>query len=339
MTLELPVLRLGLAGFTVEQQGHVRAVVKTATLPTVQWDVAPFTEADAWCVHGARTLLLPDGTLRIGAVVPGASAMQLDPTDVDRPVAFARPLPPPPFEAACAFDVNDKGQLLALLGRFSAWLRPVVAQFSLASCIIEQQAVLGGGTFRVLLNGVLIAMVDMRGDVCVLPTAGPAEFEHALWRRCPADRLEIPEHFTRVSLSQLMWNFAMRSRSELLPSHYRTGLVYFRRPPRLPQRLLRDSHLLLMRELACGCGTMQELQQRTGLGHIQVMRDLAALYLVGAITSNPKRAAQGATRRLEVPDSILSGPPGGDSIGAEQATRKRRVVVHDLTAPALLQPR
>lgn len=94
-----------------------------------------------------------------------------------------------------------------------------------------------------------------------------------------------------------MWQYAMRTRRDALPSHYRTSMLFFRRPPRLPQRVLKDSHLLLLRELAQSPGNFEELQQRTGLVEPLLARDLAALYLVGSITSNPKRAAAGALRR------------------------------------------
>lgn len=342
MTLEIPVLRLGLAGFSVEQAEIARqAALRAApTAATAQWVVGPFAEADAWWVCGARTLVMPDGTLRIGAGTPNARSVQLNVAEVDRPLAFSRPLPGSGFEAAYVFSLENAADTQALLDKFAAWLRPVVAQFSLASCIIDHAGALGAGTFEVMQGSILIAVVDMRGDVGVLPTAGPTDFEEALWRRVPDGNARIPEHFARVSMSQLMWNFSMRTRRELLPAHYRTGMLYFRRPPRLPQNWLQDSHLLLLRELASGCGTLVELHQRTGLSQAHVARDLAALYLVGAITSNPKRAAAGATRRLEVPDSVLSGPPSiahSSILDSGPGQGPGRVPVSDMTAPAPLR--
>lgn len=339
MTLELPVLRLGVAGFTAEQQDRAAAAAHAAPVGIASWVVVPFTQADAWWVSGSRTQVMPDGTLRVGSGLPTGRPVQLDPAQTDRPIAFAQPLPQGAgFQAALVFDPDDRAQTSAVLGRFTAWLRPLVAQFSLASSIIDHYDALGGGTFRVMRGDTLLAVVDMRGDVGVLPTAGPTDFEDALWRRAEGAAPAIPEQFARLSMSQLMWNFAMRTRQDVLPKHYRTGLLYFRRPPRLPQQMLSDAHLLLLRELASGCGTLEELQSRTGLPEAHVARDLAALYLVGAITSNPKRAAEGATRRLEVPDSVPSGPSYGllDSRHGPDAARSR--VVHDLTAPAPLRP-
>jgi hypothetical protein len=336
MTFELPVLRLGLAGFTAEQEAWANGMAEAANVPTAAWVVAPFADADAWWVNGARTSLMADGTLRITPGIPTGRAMHLDLADVDRPVGFARPLPPPPFEPACAFDPRVPQEAMAALHRFTAWLRPLLAQFSLASTIIEHSSALGGGAFEVVLNGTVIAVVNMRGDVGVLPTIAPTAFEDALWRRSPRTELDIPEHFARLSLSQLMWQYAMRSSRELLPAHYRSGMLYFRRPPRLAQRYLRDSHLLLLRELATGCATLEELRHRTGMSAANISRDLAALYLVGAITSNPKRAASGATRRLDTTDSLISSPQSivPSVLPQDAATAHPRHA--DLTAPAPL---
>jgi len=340
MTLELPVLRLGLAGFSAQQQDWAKAVAQAANVPAASWCVVPFTEADAWWVNGARTQLVPDGTLRIAAGMPSGRSMQLNPQDIDRPMAFARPLPPAPFEAACTFDPTHNQEAFAVLQRFAGWLRPLMTQFSLATCIIDHQCALGGGAFEVFLNGTVIAVVNMRGDVGVLPTISPAVFEDALWRRSPNSEVRIPEHFARLSLSQLMWQFAMRTSRELLPPHYREGMLYFRRPPRLPQRLMRDAHLLLLRELASGCATLDELRQRTGMSMANISRDLAALYLVGAITSNPKRAASGATRRLEPGDSVMSSQSSivPSMLERPQPAGRRLAISPDLTAPAPLWP-
>ena len=332
MTPEHPFLRLGLAGFSADQLERVRALLDSRPVTAAAgWRIAPFGDADAWWVHGSRTMPQADGTLRIAPGRPSERSIHLDLQDVDRPLAFAKPLPPAPFQAACRFDLDDDGEAAAVLDLFTVWLQPIVAQFHLAASVLEQHAALGSGAFHVFQGPQLIAVVNLRGDAGVLASASAAHFDEAIWRRCPQANPFIPEQFVRVSLSELMWQFAMRSSQDLLPPHYRSGLLYFRRPPRLPQRMMRDSHLLLLRELATGCGTMEELQNRTGMTEEQIARDLAALYLVGAITSNAKRAAAGATRRLETNDSLLSAPPSLPNAARPAPTKP------DLTAPAPLR--
>jgi len=338
MSLELPVLRLGLAGFSSEQQQHLAQVLAAAGTPAgMSWEMGRFSEADAWWINGARTQLLADGTLRVASGVPAGRSTQLNLAEIDRPVAFAQPLAPRNFEPALSFDASSKPSVEQVLARMEGWLRPLVAQFCLASQIIEQESVLGSGIYHVTAGGKLLAVVNLRGDVGVLPTADPTEFEDAMWNHRPATAAMVPETFVRTSLSQLMWQYALRTQRDLLPKRYRSGPLYFRRPPRLPQRLLKDAHLLLLRELAGASGSFAELEQRTGLKGEALAHPLAALYLVGSITSNPKRAGQPAGRRAEGPDSSdglqHSVAPDTDP-GAVGPPRRPKF--HDLTAPAPL---
>lgn len=344
MSLELPVLRLGMAGFSAEQLDRAAAGLRAVSPPHLAWEAVPFAEADAWWVCGERAQLLADGTVRVAAGTPAARALQLSLPEVDRPVAFSLPLASGRIEPSYTFSLEQPGSMAVVLHKFAAWLQPVVSQFSLAASILRHQTALGSGAFHVQLDGRLIAAVDMRGAIGILPTAGPLDFEEAVWHRRP-DAAGVPESFLRTDLSQIMWQYAMRTRRIVLPAHYREKLLFFRRPPRLSQRVLKDSHLLLLRELAGAPGTFEELQQRTGLVEPQLARDLQALYLVGSITSNPKRAAAGAARRPDHRDSQLSRPPSvvpssfdtqGPSTGPGG---KPLPAASDLTAPAPLWPR
>lgn len=339
MTPELPILQLGLAGFTVEQQRRLEEVLGTLKTSGTIWAVSDFGDADAWCVSGARTQVLADGTLRVAAGVPGGRSIQLDLQEIDRPVAFALPLAPRNFEPVHIFDVNDSASVKQLLDRLESWLRPLVAQFCLASQILEHEAALGGGTYHVVgTHGTLLAVVNLRGDVAVLPTAGPLDFDHAMWTPRPTQTCAAPEGFLRASLSLLMWQYALRTRRDVLPKRYRIDTLYFRRPPRLPQRLLRDSHLLLLRELAFAPARFKELAQRCGLSADALAQDLAALYLVGAVTSNPRRASLTGVRRHDAVDSVQNAShsvmPSGLGSDSPSAVVTRRLPAQDLTAPA-----
>jgi hypothetical protein len=340
MTIELPVFRLGLGGFSPTQQHALRDVVHHTAGGATQWVVvAEFASADGWWLNGAQVELLGQEAVRIASGNPGEPPLQLYMPDIDRPVAFSQPISARQFRPQHTFQPASAASMNGVLEKFERWLAPLAAQFCLASQLVEQQAALGAGVFDLSLNGSLVAVVDMRGDVGVLPTLGPADFEQTVWTRRSSASV-IPEHFARTSLSQLMWQYAVRTQRDVLPRHYRSGLLYFRRPPRLPQRLLRDSHLLLMRELAVSPGTFQTLQRRTGLDPITLAQDLAALYFVGTITSSPRRAApqhrpghtdarelcQGPYSDLpSMPDSVPPSLPG------------RQLGASDLTAPAPLR--
>ena len=334
MSFELPLLRIGMAGFSLEQQEMLGRAVAHASPGGLTWQFSKFGEADALWLNGGRTQVLSATTLRVASGVPGGRSIQINLPDMDRPLAFARPLPRN-LQPELSFDIEDAASVGQVLGRLEAWLRPLIAQFCLASQVLEQEGALGSGLYHVTsAAGTLIAVVDLRGDAAVMPTVAPMDFENAMWATRPRG-IAPPEHFVRCSLSQLMWQYALRTARDVLPRRYRTGMVYFRRPPRLAQRLLRDSHLLLLRELAMAPGTFTELQQRTGLVGVQLAHDLAALYLVGAVTSNQKRASQASLRRAEGWDSSLhSHQPSQPSVQGRDSRLPRQP--NDLTAPAPL---
>ncbi|HSH91924.1 MAG TPA: hypothetical protein VK996_18200 [Ramlibacter sp.] len=341
MTLELPVLRLGLAGFSAGQQDDLATALGAVGAGVVHWEISELDHADAWWVNGARVQELGDNRLRIGAGTPNARALQLHLPDVDRPIAFSQPIETRHFQPLYSFDPESLGSQAAVLRRFEAWLAPTVAQFFLAAHIVEHETALRSGVFDLTHNGSVIAVVSMHGETAVLPTAAPSDFEDAVWGREPAET-EIPEHFVRASMSQLMWQYAVRTQHDVLPRHYRTGLLYFRRAPRVAQRVLRDSHLLLLRELARGPATFDMLQQNCGFGEDQLAHDLAALYFVGSITSNPRRAARPPIRIAGSAEADSSAdsqhlPSGLDSV-PPTARERKQLADHDLTAPAPIGP-
>lgn len=295
--IEVPLLRLGLAGYSEVQQSTAAEAAVAAANGRARWQIGSFAEADAWWLEGSRTLLMPNQHLRVQPAVPTGRSVQLAIADVDRPVAFSRPVTAAGFQPAISFDLGDKAAGTAVLHRFADQLQAMLSHFALASSLADQQPMLNSGSWEVLRGSSLLAVVDLRLGAGVMPGVKSADFEEASW--CVRDHgaVAIPASYARVSVSQLMWQFAQRTERDLLPPHYRSQKLYFRRPPRLAQRHLRDAHLLLMRELAEQPGMdFGELQQSTGLGEPQLARCLSALYVVGSITSNPKRATAAGMR-------------------------------------------
>jgi hypothetical protein len=340
MALELPLLRIGLAGFSLDQRESLCQMLARENKTRLAWELAGANEADVFMVNGARTQLLADGTVRVASGVPAARSLQFAMAELDRPVAFGLPLAPRDFEPDLQFDPSSLASVVAVLTRFEVLLAPSIAQFCLASQVIDQEGALGGGIYNVTNHaGVLVAVVNLRGEVCVQASACAEDFDQAMWTPQRDQGAPIPGHFTRTSLSHLMWQYALRTSRDILPQRYYSEVLYFRRPPRLPQRALSDAHLLMLRELAYSPATFEELQQRTGLIGADLSRALAALYLVGAITSNAKRAAQPAARRQDGPESggnalnsLLPSAQGGESLPGIARPPPRP----DLTAPAPL---
>lgn len=340
MLAEFPVLRLGLAGFSVQYKQAIEAALQAAVPGGVAWRLDRLADADAWWVNGSKLLLRGDGTLRVGSGCPSEPAFYLNLREVDRPIAFSQPVAVQDIQPALTFAADSAAGMRAILEQFTESLMHVASQFCLAGRILQNEATLGAGIYHVSHEGVLLAVVNLQGEIGVSPKARPDDFDDATWSKRPAAAAGIPESFVRTSLSQLMWQYAVRTRQDVLPKRYRSGLLYFRRPPRLPHSMLRDSHLLLIRELAQAPASFESLQQRTGLAPARLARDLAALYLVGSVTSNPKRAAPVSATGDAIesrPGLPYSHPPQDGDHGVPPD--RKLPVFTDRTAPAPMSSR
>lgn len=313
-TAELPVLRLGLLGFTRAQQ----AMLETAMVvlrTRLHWRVVALDEADAVCINGSRVTALADGSLQVTAPA-GSSPLRIHPAHSERPMAFSLPLAPG-LQVDSTFDMASPPSTRAMLEKFEGWLRPMSVQFCLASRIVQTRLDLNAAVYHVSVDGRLVAVVSRRSGVGVLPIADPFHLDNAQWAKRPGPADEIPGHFVQVGLSQVLWQYAMRTRRNLLPTYFRTGPIYWCRSPQLPQRLFRDSHLMIGRELAQAPATFAELGRRTRLSEAELSRDLAGLRIVGAVTHDRKQALR---LRMQPPVRAAAG------------------VTSDMTAPAPLMP-
>jgi hypothetical protein len=342
MSLEQPVLLLGLAGFS-DRQGEKLAAMLSGTRPGWPvWQVAQFSDADAWWVNGQAVALLQDGTVRVKSSQAGQLPLKLNMHEIDRPVAFAAPVATEGFEPTYTFDPASETSALGVLQQFEGWLRPLRAQFALGAQVIAREGKLKPGVYHVSYKGNLLAVVNLRDwQVGLSPTARPIDFDDAQWDKRPDSASSIPEKFVRVSLTLLMWAYAQRTRNDVLPKRYRAATVYFRRAPRVPMRWLKDAHLVLLRELSTSPGTFENLRQRTGMGEQQLARDLASLYFAGSITSTKSNAAAGHRSREDTDGRGFSNsepnpsPLGPDSRFTGRPPGQRRE--DDLTAPAPIQ--
>ena len=79
MALELPTLRIGLVGFTLELQERLRQLLEQENQTRLVWELAAVNEADVFLINGARTQMLADGTLRVASGVPAGRGRQGDP--------------------------------------------------------------------------------------------------------------------------------------------------------------------------------------------------------------------------------------------------------------------
>ncbi len=322
---------LGMAGFPSQQRAMLESSLARPG-EMVHWRASAFGEADAWWVNGAQVSLLPGGNLRVAAALPHEPTLNLNLGEVDRPVAFAQPLAEQDFEPRCTFDPASPASVHAALLQFDSWLWLTRAQFVLGAQIVHRGSDLRGRVFQVSHAGRLLAVMDFdQGRAGLLPRVHPVDLWAATWDRRPTGARDLPEHFVRATPAQLTWTYVRRSERDLLPSRYRASKIYFRRVPGVPLRWLRDSQLLLLRELSVDAATVQALCRRTGMAQAAIEHDLTCLYYAGAITTTRAKAAPAPPRDSQPP----STGPAWDS----QMPAGSGAPFNDETAPAMLEHR
>ena len=336
---ELPILRLALAGFTPAEQEIIGTAAAQVTEGLAWRFSASLSEADAVFINGRRIAPWQAGGVRIDSPTPGGPVVCIDLNDWQRPLAFSAPMAIAGMAGADSFDLLKPQSVGTVLTKFGGWLRPMAVQFWLASRIVKERLDLVSSVYHISVDGRLQAVVSRRNGIGVLPIADPSRLASAVWARRPTLADEIPGHFVQTALAEALWQYAMRTTRDLLPTYFRSGPIYWCRAPQLPQRMFRDSHLMIVRELAHAPASYADLGRRTGLSETVLARDLAALRLVGAVTQDRKQALR------------ITPQPSGDPVQGSEAAKFRShgtapnptfkgqgVALGDKTAPAPLTP-
>lgn len=285
-----PTLILGMIGFSRAQEDRIEKALADRPVAAVRWRTGALSKADAWWVSGTRTQLLDDGSLRIGSLEPGGRSVRLALEQVTRPIAFAEPLASRDFEPAYSFGIDDPASMATILAVMETkWLACTAVRCWLAGHLIAAEHALTQRIYHLVRGERLLAVVDRAEAIGWVSGLTVEELADANWIARPMSARDIPHSFQRATISELVWDYALRSQSDLLPARYRSHRIYFRRPPKVAPDRFGDEHLLIMRELAVRPGSFAELVERTGLGSVQLAQALAALYFTGSITSNRRR--------------------------------------------------
>lgn len=319
---EQPIMSVALQGFDAAQRRAVTAgLARPRDVPA--WSVSAVADADALFVNGANCALTPDRKLHVRPGSSNEDALTLDMGEVHRPVAFSLPLATQALEPRCTFAVSDPASIRSVLEQFDRSLRQVRSMFALGRQITERERAVRGGVFHVLCADQLLAVLNFRtGAASISPAADPAHVEQAQWSKRPLGAGAVPAGFVSTSAIQLQWSHARRTARDLLPDVYRYERIHFQREPLVPLRWLRDSHLVLLRELYVQPNTFAALVQRTGLAPVEAARALASLHYAGAITVDEGKAAPSVTGASPRLTALLASV---------------KPAAADLTAPAVLK--
>lgn len=296
--MEQPVLRLGLLGFAEQAGVRLQEWAAQEHEGWPRWRSCDPHLADAWMINGAAVEVQGRDEVVINHPYGSGERLTLNRVEVDRPLAFATPLPEG-FASAEFFEAESESSVRQRLQRFEAWLRPLRSQFALGAEVVKR-AGLVRGVVHLVHEGRLLAVVDLdRWQAGLLIPARPVDLTVAEWVQSPGLSREIPPSFIRVPLHRIMWTYAVRTVRDVLPERYREKTIHLRRVPQLPARWFDEVHLLLMRELLGRPARFDALVSRTGLPADDVAHHLAALYHSGALTTDADSAgrAEEATRR------------------------------------------
>ena len=301
--MEQPVLGLGLLGFAEPVGLRLQEWAAQSPAGWPIWRTCDPHLADAWLIAGESVEVLGRDEVVIRHPFGSGERLTLNRAEVDRPLAFAAPLPEG-FVSAEFFDADNESSLRQRLQRFEAWLRPLRTQFALGAELISRiEQYRSGGVVHVTLSGKLLAVIDIpRWQAALSIPARPVDLSMAEWTHGLDLSREVPPSFIRLPLYRVMWGYAVRTQRNVLPYRYREQRVYLRRVPRLPAHWFDETHLMLMRELMTRPATLEQLLERTGGSEHEISRSLGALYHGGALTTDvdSARRAEAETRRSMV---------------------------------------
>ena len=292
------MLGLGLLGFSDPVGLRLQAWVTQAREGWPSWHCCDPHLADAWMINGHSVAVSDRDSVVIRHPLEGHNRFQLNRAEVDRPLAFAQPLPEG-FASAEFFDADDESSVRVRLQRFEAWLRPLRSQFALGAEVLQRVGRFDG-VVHVQREGRLLAVIDFaRWYAGLLVPARPVDIATADWVPVKSVVESMPASFMRLPLHRVMWTYAVRTSRDVLPERYRRKTMYVRRVPQVPARWFSGEHMEIMRELLTDPADFSDLQGRTGFHPEQLARHLSVLYHAGGLTTDAEsaRRADGITRR------------------------------------------
>lgn len=300
--MEQPVLRLGLLGFAEPESARLQNWATQVQPGWPEWRCADPHCADAWMISGAAVDVLGRDAVVIAHPQGSDERLTLNRAEVDRPLAFAAPLPEG-FASAEHFDAENELSVRQRLQRFEAWLRPLRSQFALGAQLVQRVHEFKGEVVHLVHEGKLLAVIDFeRWQAGLLIPARPVDLSMAEWVRRRGLSRDIPPSFIKLPLHRVLWTYAVRTQRDVLPQRYRELRIYLRRVPSIPARWFDEIHLQLLRELMARPATLADLGSRVGADPEALSHRLAALYFAGALTTDvdSARRAEKEVRRAVV---------------------------------------
>lgn len=311
--MQHPQLNLGLLGFTAEQVAWLR-VHLTFNLAEAQgyvdddssdvetshpvWQITPFREANALLLNTERVSVGQDDVLRFeqGLVANEVVGVRVSELLVPYAICGAPTLQVEALVSSRAPRValDDERSVVQALQYFEAVLRPMRTAYALAQELINRREELDNKhTYHLVRNGVLDVIVDVpQRRVLVRDAVRPFELDDAIWSPRPKSANSLPQGFSVWMMEEVAWIHALHSPSLSLPERYRQKLLYLRRLPRVRASMIYPRHAHLLEALGQEPLTYPQLLDLWPQRVATLERDLYALFVCRAITTNADGAYQ-----------------------------------------------
>jgi len=304
-------LGVGFLGFSPEVASRLIDWTGEKRREDCGWFVAPPEQADVWCIDGRSvTSLRPDG-FSITTEATGGRPVDFHFKDAPPLLAVAS-RSPGSFQGAVPFDAQEKTSAVTAFRTLEARLAPLRCEYALGGALVwHQDDLLASGVYHLVYHGRLLGVADLRRRVVGFPLmAVPADLIRADWNKRPDGAGEVPESFIVRTPSELLWTYAVRTRTDILPTRYRRKPIFFRGLPRISIDRLGGMHVKVMALLQAGPMTLAQMVHALGGSERSVTRWLAALHAVGVVSTTPPGnwipAAAGPSSEMDQPHALDS---------------------------------
>ena len=331
--MQHPLLNLGLLGFTAEQvawlrvhltfylanaEGHVDGDTSDVETSHPVWQITPFREANALLLNTERASVEQDDMLRFEQGFVANEVVGVRVSELSDPYAICG-VPSPQIEAlvssrAPRIALDNERSVVLALQHFEAVLRPMRTAYALAQELINRREELDSKhTYHLVRNGVLDVIVDVpQRRVLVRDGMRPFDLDDDIWSPRPKSANSLPQGFSVWMMEEVAWIHALHSPSLNLPERYRQKLLYLRRLPRVRASMIYPRHAQLLEALGQDPLTYAQLLQVWPQRAATLERDLYALFVCRAITTNADGAyqpePQSAQRHLASELTTRTGP-------------------------------
>jgi hypothetical protein len=313
--MEHPRLNLGMIGFTAAQRKTLTSMLLTnqrksngvsALAHHPVWQLVDYRESDALVLNAAHSKTGPDKILRFHSDPDHPSPVGVTLSELSVPFAMAHI---DSLDAGLSqanelhvVDIEDYRSVLQALQYFEATLRPLRTLYALAKQLMTRGADLDDRhvyhlSMRPNAMEVLLDLPQRR--VWVREATRPIDLDYCNWQQRPASANDVSEDFAPWTMEELAWIYARHCKQFHLPERYMDHLIYARSRLRVRASLLYPRHLELLEQISRKPWFCHELAETPSINRYQLERDLYALYLCRAITTDPRKVRSAENPRFQ----------------------------------------